>query len=333
MADAPKRQKRLSWRTVVIAVIVGAAVCTLLAWGVISRRQGARPVFTGYVVAQNLYMSAPVAGVIDTLSVVRGQRIEAGAPLFRIDPTSLGARADQAAAQVDQGQAQLAADAAALNKARADLAAAEVEVERTASDLARYLAAEHEKPGSVAGQQIDQARAAAISAQRQRDSARTEVTAAAARIAAGQAGVQGSRAGVIDARRQVSQLSPVAPVAARVEDVMYQAGEWAAANAPIVSLVPDDQVKVRFYVPQGMVNAYPSGTVVAVGCDGCASGMTARVDYVASRPEYTPPIIYSLATRDKLVFLVEALPSAPRSLTPGQPIDVRPMSPSRSDKR
>lgn len=325
MLEAPKRPGRIPRRTLIIALIFGLAVCTLLTWVMLGRRSDEPPVFTGYVVTQNLYMSAPVAGVIDSVGVARGQRIEAGAPLFHIDPTSLGARVDQAAAQVDQGQAQLAADAAALNKARADLAAAEVEVGRTGSDLARLLAAEHEKAGSVAGQQIDQARAAATRAQRQRDAARTDVTAAAARITASRAGVQGSQAGVVDARRQVSQLSPVAPVAARVEDVMYQAGEWVAANAPIISLVPDDQVKVRFYVPESMVNAYPPGTVVAIGCDGCASGMTARVSYVASRPEYTPPIIYSLATRDKLVFLVEAAPSAPRALTPGQPIDVTPL--------
>jgi len=113
---------------------------------------------------------------------------------------------------------------------------------------------------------------------------------------------------------------------------MYQPGEWAAANAPVVSLIPDDQIKVRFYVPEAAVNAYPPGTMVAISCDGCASGMTARVDYVAGRPEYTPPIIYSLTTRDKLVFLIEAVPSAPRSLTPGQPIDVRPVNRSRSDQ-
>lgn len=323
MADAVRKAHPLPRRTLLIVLIVGAAVCALIAWGILGRQRHEPSVFTGYVVARNLYMAAPVAGTIDDLSVQRGQRVAAGAPLFRIDPTSLGARADQAAAQVNQSEAALAADDAALGKARADLAAAQVQVDRAVSDLNRYLAAEREKTGSVAGQQIDQARAGATAAQRQRDAAATDVSAATARLAAGRALIQSGRAGVVDARRQLSQLAPVAPVAARVEDVMYQVGEWAAANAPVVSLVPDGQVKVRFYVPEAMVNAYRPGTTVAVGCDGCPTGMTARVDYVASRPEYTPPIIYSLAARDKLVFLVEAVPSSPRDLTPGQPIDVR----------
>ncbi|MGO4409320.1 MULTISPECIES: HlyD family secretion protein [unclassified Brevundimonas] len=333
MAKTLERAHNLPRRTLVIALIVGGAVCALIAWGVISRQHRGPPVFTGYVVARNLYMAAPTAGTIVALSVERGHRVEAGAPLFRIDPTSLGARADQAAAQVNQSEASLAADAAALDKARADLAAAQVEFDRTVSDLNRYLAAEREKAGSVAAQQIDQARTAAVTAQRHRDAAATDVSAATARIAASRAQILGGRAGVVDARRQLSQLSPTAPVAARVEDVMYQVGEWVEANAPIVSLVPDGQVKVRFYVPEAMVNAYRPGAAVAVGCDGCPTGMTARVDYVANRPEYTPPIIYSLATRDKLVFLVEAVPSAPRSLTPGQPIDVRPASTPGREKR
>jgi len=307
-----------------VAAIVAVAVIGLAAWWTLRPHGEGAPLFTGYVTAQTLYMSAPVAGTVSEVSVVRGQRVEAGAPLFRIDPTSLNARADQAGAQIGQSAAQLAAQEAELGRARAALAAAQAEADRAAAELARYTAAEREKAGSVSGLQIDQARAAATAFARQRDGVRAELTAAQARIEAGRAVLQASRAGLTDARRQVSQLAPAAPVAAKVDNVMYQAGEWAAANVAVVSLIPDSQIKVRFYVPQGAVAAYPAGTTVAIACDGCASGMIARVDYVAPRPEYTPPVIYSLATRDKLVFLVEAVPSDPRALTIGQPIDVSP---------
>jgi len=309
-------------RAVIILAVAGLVLLAGALWLMFGRAPAGPKVFTGYVVTDNLYMSAPVAGTVVIVDVARGQRVAAGAPLFRIDPTSLGARADAARAQVGQTEAQLGAAEADLGKARAALAAAEAEAGRAQADLARLLSAQSEKPGSVAGQQVDQARAAAVTAARQRDEAATGVASAQARIAAGQSQVEASRAGLTDARQQVSQLAPVAPADSRVEDVMYQRGEWAQANAAIVSLVPDNQVKVRFYVPQSAVAAFRPGTMVAIACDGCARGMTARVDYVATRPEYTPPVIYSLATRDKLVFLVEAAPSAPRELTPGQPIDV-----------
>ena len=303
---------------VIVAAIAGAA------WLLLRPHPDKNPVFTGYVTAQTLYMASPVAGTVTQVSVVRGQRVEAGAPLFRIDPTSLAARADQAGAQIGQSQAQLAAQQADLVRANAALAAAQAEADKAAADLARDQAANAQKAGSVAQQLVDQARAAATNAARQRDEAKSGIAAAQAHIAASQAQLQGSRAGLTDARRQVAQLAPTAPTAATVENVMYQAGEWAAPNTPVVSLVPDDQIKVRFYVPQGKVAAYRPGTAVAIACDGCAANMTAHVDYVAPRPEYTPPVIYSLATRDKLVFLVEAVPSNPRALIVGQPMDVRP---------
>ncbi|MFL6626079.1 MAG: HlyD family efflux transporter periplasmic adaptor subunit, partial [Vitreoscilla sp.] len=131
-----------------------------------------------------------------------------------------------------------------------------------------------------------------------------------------------ARAGLRSARREVSELAPVAPGAGRIEDVMFKPGESVPANAPVVTIVPDGEVKVRFYVPEALVDGYRPGRRVAIACDGCAAGMTATVAFVSTRPEYTPPIIYSLDARQKLVWMVEAVPSAPDALTPGQPMDV-----------
>ena len=63
----------------------------------------------------------------------------------------------------------------------------------------------------------------------------------------------------------------------------------------------------------------------AFSCDGCSAGLKARISYVSPRPEFTPPVIFSRETRDRLVFLVEAKPERPSRLQPGQPIDVEPL--------
>ena len=63
--------------------------------------------------------------------------------------------------------------------------------------------------------------------------------------------------------------------------------------------------------------------MVKFACDGCPSGLTAKVSYISPRPEFTPPVIYSREARDRMVFLVEAVPSA--RLNPGQPVDVQPL--------
>ena len=108
--------------------------------------------------------------------------------------------------------------------------------------------------------------------------------------------------------------------------MFFQRGEWVAANQPVLSLLPDDRLKLRFFVPETAIAAYRLGRTVRFSCDGCPAGLTARIAFVSPRPEFTPPVIYSRETRDRLVFLVEALPAAgaPR-LVPGQPVDVEPL--------
>ena len=64
---------------------------------------------------------------------------------------------------------------------------------------------------------------------------------------------------------------------------------------------------------------------IEAGCDGCAKPIVATVDFIAAQAEYTPPVIYSRGSREKLVFRVEAVPSSEQAtmLRPGLPVDVR----------
>jgi len=321
-APSPAAPKPSHLPRLIIAGVILVLIAVLV-WLFVGRQERRSPdLFTGYVVSQDVYMASPVSGTLVAVTVQRGQRIEAGAPLFRIDPTVRAAEADQARAQISADLARVQQQQADLVRARADVATADADVERARSQVVRLTASQAEKPGSVVQLDIDQGQAVLRSAQRKRDAAATQVASASAAIAAAQAQVQQSRSGLTSSERQLNDLSPVAPQAGRVEDVMYRLGESVAANAPIVSIIPDGEVKVRFYVPQGTVNAYKPGRRVAIACDGCPTGMTAVVDFVATRPEFTPPIIYSLDARQKLVFLVEAVPANPRALIPGQPMDV-----------
>ena len=64
------------------------------------------------------------------------------------------------------------------------------------------------------------------------------------------------------------------------------------------------------------------GDEVRVACDNCAADLTAKIYFIATYAEYTPPVIYSLEERNKLVYLIQARPSRPDALRVGQPIDV-----------
>jgi HlyD family secretion protein len=244
-----------------------------------------------------------------------------------MDDASLRAQRDQAAAMLMQAQAQIATAQAKLAQSRASAAAAEAQATNATEDLKRYREALRVNAATVSRQQVDTSVATAANAVGQATAAQSDVTAQETQIAAAKAQAAAQQAALADVTARLAQLEPHAPTAARVQDVFYQKGEWATENQPVVSLLPDNKVKVRFFVPEADVMRYRPGETVHFDCDGCAAGLTAHINYVSSQPEYTPPIIYSRSTRDKLVFMVEALPteSDARKLTPGLPVDVVPL--------
>jgi len=113
-----------------------------------------------------------------------------------------------------------------------------------------------------------------------------------------------------------------APVAGTVQQIYFREGETVPAQRPVLSIMPPGNMKVRFYVPEPDLPKLAIGDEVRVACDNCAGDLTARIYFIATSAEYTPPVIYSLDERNKLVFLVQARPSNPDSLRVGQPISV-----------
>ncbi len=112
------------------------------------------------------------------------------------------------------------------------------------------------------------------------------------------------------------------PVEGTVQEIYYRPGEMVPADRPVVALLPPGNLKVRFYVPQTVLAHIAYGDTVKVGCDGCAGDLTARVKFIARQSEFTPPVIYSVEERSKLVFLIEAWPDDPGAFRVGQPVDV-----------
>lgn len=316
-----------------VAVVAVAVIAGASAWWVWGREAADGGALSGYIEGEALYLSSSTAGPVTSVSVVRGQRVVAGQPLFALDAGPLAAQRDQAAAALTEAQARL--DDARKGQRPQELAV--VDAQRAAAEAAvRQAQAEYNriaplvKQGIYAPARLDTVRAArdsAVANLRAVTSQRTAGTLGARpdALRAAEAQVQQAREALAAAQAQLDRTGPKAPAAARVEQVFFQSGEWAAANQPVVSLIPDDRVKLRFFVQQKDLTRYRIGRTVSFSCDGCPAGLTATIDYVSPRPEFTPPIIYSRGSRDRLVFLVEARPAAPRTLSPGQPVNVTPL--------
>ncbi|WP_454626676.1 HlyD family secretion protein [Bradyrhizobium cenepequi] len=113
-----------------------------------------------------------------------------------------------------------------------------------------------------------------------------------------------------------------APVAGTIQQIYFREGEMVAAQRPVLSIMPPGNMKLRFFVPEAELPKLSIGDQVRVVCDNCAADLTAKIYFIATTAEYTPPVIYSLDERNKLVYLIQARPSRPDALRVGQPISI-----------
>jgi HlyD family secretion protein len=143
-------------------------------------------------------------------------------------------------------------------------------------------------------------------------------------IAAAEANARALEAALAQADWNLSQKKQSAPQEGLVYDLLYQQGEWVPAGKPVVMLLPPPNVKVRAFVPEQRVGAIHPGDKAIVHVDGVPAPYEGHVSYISPQAEYTPPVIYSQESREKLVFMVEVRfpPETAAKLHPGQPVDV-----------
>jgi HlyD family secretion protein len=247
----------------------------------------------GYGEADYIYLSSQDAGIVGELFVREGDVVEAGQRLFRLDPDRLRYGAQSA-------QAQRAAATAAVATAQAEATLAQRNYARGAELAER---------GFYPQARLDADRAARDAANARLAQTRRQAAAAGAETNLAQA--------------RLGDLAGAAPQAGTIEQIFHRQGEVVAAGQPIVALLAPQNMKVRFFAPQAVLPQLAVGGRVSVSCDGCAETASATISFIASEPQFTPPVIYSLDQREKLVFLVEARLDAPAPIRPGMPVDVR----------
>lgn len=310
--------KRWAW----LAVLLLAAAC------------GGKKVvgLQGYIEGEYARIAAPFAGTLVKLEVQRGQAVQAGAPLFVLEAESESAARREAEERARRAEAQLedlrkGRRATEIEAVRQQLAQTEAASLLSQKELARQedLVAR----GFVSRQRLDEARAArdrdrSRVAELQADLATARAGARPDELRAAQAEAQATRAALAQADWRLRQKSVAATVAGTVTDTLFVPGEWVPAGAPVVTLLPPPNVKARFFVPESRLGEVKLGQAVELACDGCGAPIAARVTFIAPQAEFTPPVVYSKESREKLVFLVEARPAVEEAgrLHPGQPVDV-----------
>jgi HlyD family secretion protein len=138
-----------------------------------------------------------------------------------------------------------------------------------------------------------------------------------------EAALRSAQARLNSAKTRLDRRTMKSPVAGTVQQVYYREGETVPAGRPVLALLPPSNLKIRFYAPQAQLPIIKIGDEVTVSCDNCEQGLTARVSFISRTNEFTPPVIYSLEERAKLVYLIEAHPEHPEKFRVGQPVSVK----------
>jgi len=258
-----------------LVALAGVIATVILA----ARRIDLRPrTDDAYLQADLVHMAPDVSGRIVELDVRDNQAVRKGDVLFRIDPEPYRMRVDQARAAVRGLEAKLAltADQVAAQTSKADAATsgidtAEAQRALAASTLARV--APLLGRGFVTAQQVDQARTAQRTAQLGLQQARLQADEARQAIIntkPTEAELDGARATLALAERDLNKTVVRAPCDGRITALDIAAGEFAATGHPLFTIIDTE-------------NWYAIGNFRETDLAGIEPGQRATV-YVMAQP-------------------------------------------------
>jgi HlyD family secretion protein len=288
--------------------------------------------FQGYLEGEYVYVAAPLGGALTNLAVARGDNVRSGQLLFALERESEASAVRQGEKNLAQAQSELED----LMKGRrpTEIASLEAQWQQAQANLklaGDQLARREQLGGAsvISAEELDQARAQRDADQAQVDQLASDLATAKLggredAIRAAQAAVESQSAARDKARWSFDQKQQFAPAAAFVQDTLYRQGEWVAAGNPVVVLLPPENLKVRFFVPQAVLPRIQTGQPVNVSFDGGRHAYGATISFISTQAEFTPPVIYNRENRARLVFMIEAkfAPADAAGLRPGQPVDV-----------
>lgn len=316
------------------AFYLAAWLTALLPALILSGCDSALPeVYQGYAEGDFVYISPETAGRLVALEVKKGEQVEAGQALARLDSDS---QHKQVAVEESHLQAELATLAdlrkgqrrPELNSADARIAQARQDAKIAASKLERYkkirardYLSEFELQQAQAESRQKQARVSELISQRESSALPSRQD----QILAQQARVDAAREALEQRQIDLNKRTLVAAAPAVVYDVISHPGEVITPGQPVLSLLPQDALKIRFFVPARRLNSVAVGQKVSLLPDGLSAPLAAEVNFISPKAEYAPPVIYSRQQRERLMFMVEAVPLVPSpALKPGLPVEVKP---------
>jgi HlyD family secretion protein len=290
-------------------------------------------VVQGYVEGKYTYLSSPIDGKLIQLNVMRGDQVKVGDPIFILDQQPETdklkqaqnnlAQAEQTLIDLQKGQRATVMEELAAQRAQI---VSQLKLDKITLDRYENLL----KKGYIDKQSVDTARTTYKTdlkrlTQADANIADAKLGARENQIKAQEQAVKAASDVLKQTQWALDQKTKAAPVTGQVFDTYYRLGEFVPAGQPVASILAPENVYLVFYVSETILSKVANGQTVSFTCDSCKQKYQAKIYFISSNAEYTPPVIYSKDSRDKLVYRIEAAltPDIAVKLHAGQPVDVR----------
>ena len=276
----------------IIVSVVIAAVAALSIWYLV---RGEPLLVQGEVDATRLDLAARVDGRVAEIPVVRGQNVDAGAILVRIDNPETLAKNEQALAAKVVAEAQRAninagtrAEVIAARKAAMERAQAGVILAQKTYDRVNQLAASGNAPQARLDQMTDslhESQRAADQAKSAYEQAVNGYTREEHEIA--EANVGKALADIKAVQSIIDQMVVFAPLASQVYQRNVEPGEYVSPGVPLVTLVDLNDMWVHFDLREDLVRTLKVGDRFDVRIPALADRrITVEVKLIATKGEY-----------------------------------------------
>ena len=125
-----------------------------------------------------------------------------------------------------------------------------------------------------------------------------------------QMALRSAEARLASSRTRLERRRVSSPVSGPVQQIYFRPGRSGAGRAARGFAAAAGQHQGALLRAGSDASEIALGGAVTIRCGGCADNIPARISFISRTSEFTPPVIYSQEERSKLVFLVEARPSA-----------------------
>lgn len=288
--------------------------------------------YQGYAEGEYVNISSTQSGKLDKLFVKRGDTVSKDTALYTLESDSEVIALNQASSALAVAQSTLndynkGSRPQELDVIQAQLSQALANAKNAQEQLSRNTILY--QSNAVSKEQLENSTTLAKSTEAKVKELTNSLTVAklakrSDQIHAQEAHIKEIKESLNQAQWKLNEKALKSRGNALVFDTLYREGEWVPSGGIVVRLLPPKNIKIRFFVPQAIAEKLTINHMATILSRADGKKISAHITYISTEAEYTPPVIYSNQTKDKLTYMIEAYPNTADAplLHPGQPVEV-----------